>query len=159
LAELSDVNFMEVIDDKQASSEKIKRILLCSGKIYYELFIRKGQKLDDTTAIIRVEQLYPFPLSQINNIIEKYEKAESIIWVQEEPVNMGAWSFISSNYKIKGIRVIARPPSASPATGASKFHKIQQQKIIEKAFEECNCENVCNECMQLCVTTLMKSEL
>ncbi len=159
LSELSDANFMEVFDDNKAFPEKIKRILLCSGKIYYELLMKKEQKLDNSTAIIRVEQLYPFPIEKINMLMEKYSNAECVIWVQEEPVNMGAWSFISSNYKINKLRVIARPPSASPATGASRFHKLQQQKIIEKAFEDCDCENVCNECKQLCVTTLMKSEL
>jgi 2-oxoglutarate dehydrogenase E1 component len=159
MADLSEKSFLEVIDDESAYPDKISRIVFCSGKIFYELLMKKEQRRDVTTAIIRLEQLYPFPLAEINEILEKYAKVVTYIWVQEEPYNMGPWNYISNNMNLDKMLVISRPPAASPATGASKYHKIQQQKIIEKAFEDCECQNVCIECRQVCVITLMKSEL
>ncbi len=121
--------------------------------------MKKDKNLDVETAIIRVEQLYPFPIHQINILLEKYYKSGCLIWVQEEPVNMGVWPYIKSNFRISKLRVIARPISASPVTWGNKLYHMQQQKIIDKAFEECNCENVHSECNQLCITRLMKEEL
>jgi len=159
MSELSDSNFSEIYDDKNAFAEDIRGIILCSGKIFYDLLIRKEQKLERTIAIIRLEQLYPFPLIQLNHIFEKYNKAERIVWVQEEPFNMGAGTYIRENISNKKLILIARPVAASPATGSGKFHKMQQQKIIDKAFGDCNCENLCNECKQLCLTTQMHAEI
>ncbi len=150
--------FIEVIDDNHANPEIIERVLICSGKIYYELLEEKLSKAYHNTAIIRIEQLFPLPEKQLKLHLKKYKKAKRIIWVQEEPQNMGAWPFLALN--IEGIRlsVIARPPSASPASGSSRFHQMQQSKIIEKAFEECNCNDVCRECRQLCISQLVKTD-
>ncbi|MBW6499345.1 MAG: 2-oxoglutarate dehydrogenase E1 component [Bacteroidales bacterium] len=157
LEELSQGHFMEVIDDKQAIPENIDRVLVCSGKIYYELLEEKNSKGFDHTAILRLEQLYPLPQKQLKAMLEKYSGAKRIIWVQEEPQNMGAWPFLALNLEDIPMSVIARPPSASPASGSSKFHAMQQKKIVEKAFEECNCKNVCRECRQLCISELVET--
>lgn len=158
LDELSNGQFMEVIDDPHADPEKVDRVLICSGKIYYELLEEKLGKGFQNTAIIRLEQIYPLPDTQLINLLDKYSLAKRIIWVQEEPQNMGAWPFLAQNLNGVPISNIARPPSASPASGSSRFHQMQQIKIIEKAFEECDCSNVCRECRQLCISQLVETD-
>ncbi len=126
--------FVEVIDDQATKAKDIKKLLLCSGKIYYELDeARKNNKQSDI-AIVRVEQLFPFPTEQIKKIIKKYNKA-SLHWVQEEPENMGAWSFILSELRDTNINVVSRKSAASPATGYSKIHKQGQEALIQRALE------------------------
>ncbi|HSV87274.1 MAG TPA: 2-oxoglutarate dehydrogenase E1 component [Bacteroidales bacterium] len=146
--------FCEVIDDPEADPQVVNRVLICSGKIYYDLIEEKKTKGFFQTAIIRLEQLYPLPEHQLKVIFEKYNKAKRIIWVQEEPQNMGAWPFLALNLSDIALSIIARPPSGSPASGSLKFHQMQQRKIVEKAFEECECTDVCRECKQLCISHL-----
>ncbi|MBU2650832.1 MAG: 2-oxoglutarate dehydrogenase E1 component [Bacteroidetes bacterium] len=150
-------NFREVIDDDQADPEKIQRVILCSGKIFYELLEEREKSGYPETAIIRIEQLYPLPEKQLSEIIAKYKNASDWLWVQEEPVNMGAWSFIRQNFHEKPITVIARPASGSPATGSSEFHKIRQRKIIEKAFGSCDCPMVKEACKMICIGNRWKT--
>ncbi len=152
LEEFTDGKFVEVIDDENANPGKIKRVIFCSGKIYYELLEEKEKNSYDETAIIRIEQLYPYPEKQVNKILEKYDKAGMYLWVQEEPANMGAWEFMKDRIgkKVK-ISHISRPPSGSPATGSSKFHQLQQGKIIDKAFGRCQCPYVGYECEMACI--------
>ena len=157
LDELSQGRFMEVFDDTHANPDKVERVILCSGKIYYELLEEKQNKGFRNTAIIRLEQIYPLPKRQLMVLFEKYKNAKRIVWVQEEPQNMGAWPFLALNLSEVNLGVIARPPSGSPASGSSKFHTIQQNKIVEKAFEECECSNVCRECRQLCISKLVET--
>ncbi len=156
LRELIKGQFLELIDDTEADPATIKRVIICSGKIYYELLEEKQSKMIQGVAIVRLEQLYPLPEKQLISIREKYSKASRWVWVQEEPQNMGAWPYLKANMDFVNLGVIARPPSASPASGSSKFHTIQQTKIVEKAFEECDCENVCKECKQLCISHLVE---
>lgn len=151
LEDLSEGSFQSLIDDPEAKPELTERVILCSGKIYYDLKQEKIQKGFAETAIVRLEQLYPLPVNELEAVKQKYGKASRWIWVQEEPQNMGAWPFMMMKLKGFDMAVIARPPSASPASGSSQFHQAQQQKIIEKAFEECDCVNVCRECKQLCI--------
>jgi 2-oxoglutarate dehydrogenase E1 component len=151
LDDLSTGKFNEIIDDSATNPEQITKLVFCSGKIYYELLEERTTKNISNTVIIRIEQLYPFPIEQYNAIIAKYTKATDHLWVQEEPENMGAWSFLLRLFKEKKFRLIARPPSGSPATGSSKYHIMQQRKIIEKTFEECDCERVCMECKIICI--------
>lgn len=158
LDEFSRGHFSEIIDDPDADPKKVDRVLVCSGKIYYELLEEKKQKGFDNTAILRLEQLFPLPVDELKALVAKYPGAKRVIWVQEEPQNMGAWPFLSQNLDGLAMSVIARPPSASPASGSSRFHHMQQQKIIEKAFEECNCKNVCRECRQLCISELVENQ-
>jgi 2-oxoglutarate dehydrogenase E1 component len=128
-------SFRELIDDEQADPKNVKRLLLCSGKIYFDLLHeqRSGKRQD--VAIVRVEQLFPFPEKQLANITKKYKEAKQVLWVQEEPENMGAWSYMLRKYRHNISDGICRPSSASPATGYAKIHRQEQLEIVQKAFE------------------------
>jgi 2-oxoglutarate dehydrogenase E1 component len=131
--EFSEGGFKEVIDDAFADDSKVKKVLFCSGKIYFDL-AEKQQKEDvKDTAIVRIEQLYPLPLKQLDALYKKYNKA-TWFWVQEEPLNMGAASFLKMNLHSINFGVISRQPSASTATGYNKVHVQEQAEIIETAF-------------------------
>lgn len=133
--ELTAGGFKEVLEDKSVTDpSSIKRILFCSGKIFFDLIEKKEKMKRDDVAIIRIEQLYPFPDKQLDNIINKY-KGATLKWVQEEPFNMGAYSFIKINWKSIDIEGISRKASASPAIGYSKLHVKEQEEILMKAFE------------------------
>jgi len=133
LNEFSEGGFKEVIDDAFADDSKVKKVLFCSGKIYFDL-AEKQQKEDvKDTAIVRIEQLYPLPLKQLDALYKKYNKA-TWFWVQEEPLNMGAASFLKMNLHSINFGVISRQPSASTATGYNKVHVQEQAEIIETAF-------------------------
>lgn len=127
--------FREVILDKTADQKEVKRVLLCSGKIYYELDeIREKEKIKDI-AIVRIEQLHPLPKNQILEMLKSYGKKVEVFWVQEEPENMGYWAYMVRNmFKDISMDIIARKPSASPATGFSKVHMEEQKAILEKAL-------------------------
>ena len=126
--------FMEVIDDEQANPAQIKRLVLCTGKLFYELQeFREKNKIKDV-ALVRMEQLFPFPEKKLAAIFKKYKGAE-ILWSQEEPLNMGYWSFIQRMLPDVKIKVIARKASASPATGYNKVHKIEQEKILSESLK------------------------
>lgn len=129
-------SFMEVIDDAQAKPEQVQRVVFCTGKIYYELLDKKEQEKADDVAIVRLEQLYPFPQKAIDAIINRYSKATEFFWTQEEPENMGAWSYLLRVFKAKPLRYIGRPESASPATGSHKHHEREQQAILSAAFHK-----------------------
>ncbi len=129
--------FQEVINDPQVTSrnaKKVKRILLCTGKIAYDLIKEKMDNKRDDIAVVRVEQLYPLPTKQLTAIFKQYKNAD-IKWVQEEPENMGAWRYMLANYRDKDMNVIARKASASPATGFKKVHEKQQKDIVKRAFD------------------------
>lgn len=142
--------FLEVIPDAGADPEKVRRVLFCTGKVFYDLHQAREQKERKDVAIIRIEQLYPFPQQQIDQILEQYPQASEWLWVQEEPANMGAWSFILRRFHHLPLLLVARPDSGSPATGSSRLHKLRQQKIIDKAFGEGCCERRSEECHMLC---------
>ncbi len=150
LDELVDGRFQEVIDDNVPDPSKITRVVFCSGKVYYDLMDEKVKQGAGQTAVVRLEQLYPLPVEQLKLIIEKYKNADKYLWVQEEPANMGAWSYILRNFKEVELLLIARPESGSPATGSSKLHAQRQRKIVEKAFGECQCGRVEDVCRMLC---------
>lgn len=131
--------FKELIDDPEISAKngkKVFRVLFCSGKIYYDLAARKKEEKRDDIAIIRLEQLYPLPEKQIRELMEKkYTGAMEICWVQEEPVNMGAWRHVSFSLPDIPFRLISRRRAATPATGFKKRHDEEQEIIISVAFE------------------------
>lgn len=137
LKDFTDADFKEVIDDASVKPVLVNRVIFCSGKIYYDL-LEHQEKENSEVALIRLEQIYPLPLKQINEILSKYAKAKEVVWVQEEPENMGAWSFLlrSLSPHIPGLKVISRNENASPATGYSKMHNEQQQDIISRVFEK-----------------------
>lgn len=121
--------------------KNVRRILLCAGKIYYELLQQREAEKREDIAIIRLEQLYPLPEAGLQALLAKYAAGTQVLWVQEEPENMGAWRFLRARfgedlfgkYPLGGIR---RPPSASPATGSMRIHKKDQKYLITQAFAE-----------------------
>lgn len=125
--------FREVIDDTYATAKNVKTLLLCSGKVYYDLLNKQQEDGRDDVAVVRVEQLYPFPEKQVQAIFDKYGKADKY-WVQEEPRNMGSWDYLLRYWRKVDIEVICRKISASPATGYKKVHDAQQAEIVDKAF-------------------------
>lgn len=126
-------SFKEVIDDTYADTARVKKVLFCSGKIYFDLAERQQKDNRTDIAIIRVEQLYPLPVKQIEELNRKYNRA-TWFWVQEEPLNMGAASFLQMNLKSVNYGVISRQPSSATATGFLRVHKQEQEEIIETAF-------------------------
>jgi 2-oxoglutarate dehydrogenase E1 component len=130
-------HFQFVIDEPDADADSVSMLLFCTGKIYYELFLKRAELKNTNTVIIRIEQLYPFPRKEIEKILEKYGHAAQKYWIQEEPQNRGAWTFIRYQFEsISGIKLgyIGRNPSASPATGSLALFKAEQQKILDRAF-------------------------
>jgi 2-oxoglutarate dehydrogenase E1 component len=126
--------FKEVMDDEIVSdSENITKVLLCSGKIYFDLHEKREKDNRKDVAIIRMEQLYPLPFDQLDALYKKYKKA-IWYWVQEEPLNMGAASFLRMNLTTINFGVISRQPSAATATGFSKVHAEEQKEILDTAF-------------------------
>ncbi len=133
IEDFSKGSFMEVIGDQYADAKKVKKVLLCSGKIYYELLEKQQADKRKDIAIIRVEQLYPLPEHQLAAIYEQYSKAD-FFWVQEEPRNMGTWMHLSRYDLPFSPKYIGRKSSASPATGFKKTHDKEQAAILEEAF-------------------------
>ncbi len=125
--------FQEIIDDTIEASS-VKKLVLCSGKLYYELLQERTENNRNDVAIVRMEQLYPLPEKQIKTIIEKYNP-EQLIWAQEEPENMGAWSHILRNLRPLPFEVVARSESAATASGSSKRSAKRQKIIIEQVFK------------------------
>jgi 2-oxoglutarate dehydrogenase E1 component len=126
--------FKEVIDDATISDAAgVKKVLFCSGKVYYDLAERQQKENRTDIAIIRLEQIYPLPFKQLEALYNKYNKA-TWFWVQEEPLNMGAASFLQMNLKSLNYGIISRQPSAATATGYSKVHAQEQAEIVETAF-------------------------
>jgi 2-oxoglutarate dehydrogenase E1 component len=126
--------FKELIDDsfiKDAST--IKKVLMCSGKIYFDLAEKQLKENKQDVAIIRLEQIYPLPVKQLEALYKKYGKA-IWFWVQEEPLNMGAASFLQMNLKGVNYGVISRQASAATATGYAKVHTKEQAELVETAF-------------------------
>ncbi len=134
MSDLTKGRFQEVIDDTFVQKvEDVKKVLFCSGKIYYEMAERQKTEQRTDIAIVRIEQLYPLPTQQITALYQKYGKA-IWFWVQEEPLNMGAASFLQMNLKAIKYGVISRQASAATATGYAKVHAKEQNEIITTAF-------------------------
>ena len=133
IADFTSGGFKEVIDDLVADVKKIKRVLFCSGKVYFDLNEYKTKNNIEDVAIVRLEQIYPLAKNQLEQLKNKYKKAEWV-WVQEEPMNMGAASFLKMNLDVLEFRMIGRSASAATATGFSKIHAKEQEEIINKAF-------------------------
>jgi 2-oxoglutarate dehydrogenase E1 component len=133
--ELVEGRFQEVIDDASAEAAKVEKLVFCSGKLYYELLEEKEKRNADNVALVRLEQLYPFPKTQLDAIVSKYANAENYVWAQEEPENMGAWGFILRHWRELPLQVVARSVSATPASGSSKRSARRQRAVIEGVFE------------------------
>ena len=131
-------SFKPVIDDERGlTKQNVKRVLFCSGKVYWDLLAEAEKRNDTTTAIVRVEQLYPTPVDEIKATYAQYPNAE-LFWVQDEPANQGPWTYIGlflpkyMNGQVA--KLISRPASASPATGSAKRHAVEQADLVERAF-------------------------
>ena len=137
LKEFTDGGFQELIDDDYVKASDVKRVLICSGKIYYDLLEKQQADKMKEVAVIRLEQLYPMPYEQLEAIKVKYKKAKEYVWVQEEPENMGAWPYIARKFRKSAFNfdVVSRKESSSTATGYAKQHIAQQLFVIGQAFE------------------------
>jgi 2-oxoglutarate dehydrogenase E1 component len=140
LSEFTKGSFQTVIpESKDLKNDKVKRVVLCSGKVYYDLAKKRDEKGHDDVAILRVEQLYPFPHKAFANEIKKYPNATEIVWTQDEPQNQGAWFFVQHyihENMLEGQKLgySGRAASASPAVGYSHLHQEQQKALVEGAF-------------------------
>jgi 2-oxoglutarate dehydrogenase E1 component len=140
LEELATGTFQRIIPDvANLDPKKVKRVLLCSGKVYYDLVHARTERKRDDIAIIRVEQLYPLRKGELEGILAPYKDKTPVIWVQEEPWNMGAWYYMQARLpdvigKRFPLSCASRSESASPATGSLSTHKIEQQLLVDQAF-------------------------
>ena len=142
VSELTDGEFKCVIDDEIINKENINRVVMCSGKIYYDLFQKRNEDKIDNIALVRIEQLYSFPYDDLENILSNYPNAKEFIWCQEEPANQGAW--FSHRHRLQRvldrfdskteIKLVSRPAAAAPAVGLMKLHLKQQEEILLKAL-------------------------
>jgi 2-oxoglutarate dehydrogenase E1 component len=128
-------SFQEVIDDKAAKVENIDTVVFCSGKFYYEMKIKAAELGVENMAFVRVEQLYPIPQTQIEAVIAKYKNASTIIWAQEEPANMGAWTHIAMNLRHIPFVGITRNAAAAAAEGSSQLHKKRLKQLFDNLFK------------------------
>ncbi len=136
MSELESGGFQPVIDDAHISDRsKVKRIVVCSGKVFYDLDSVREENAKGNVAVVRLEQFYPFPAEALKNIFASYSNATEIVWTQEEPQNMGGWTFVEP--RLRGItsgkaalHYVGRPPSASPATGSYTIHNLEQDQIV-----------------------------
>ena len=137
LAALTDGGFERVLDDRGAP-DAVKRVILCSGKIAHELMDERDKR-SAPAAIVRVEQLFPWPETDLFTVLDRYPAAKQVWWVQEEPENMGAWSYVHDRLhrvlrERAKLKHVARAPSASPASGSSKVHDAEQKAVLAAAF-------------------------
>lgn len=133
LEEMTKGSFQEVLDDSTANAKSIDTIVLCSGKFYYELKEKANQIGAENMAFVRIEQLYPLPQKQIEAILAKYN-AKNVIWAQEEPANMGAWTYIAMSLRKLDLIGICRPASAASAEGSKKLHEKRLAKLFNEIF-------------------------
>jgi 2-oxoglutarate dehydrogenase E1 component len=133
LEEMATGSFQEVLDDPTATAKSVDTVVLCSGKFYYEMKVKAEELGVKNMAFVRVEQLYPLPQIQIDAILAKY-KAKNILWAQEEPANMGAWTHIAMSMRHLPIQGICRSASAASAEGSKKLHEIRLAKLFNDIF-------------------------
>ena len=133
LDDLANGTFQEVIEESDYH-RTATRLVLCTGKVYYDLYEAREKAGIKNVALIRLEQLYPFPDKQIVEIVGKYKLAQDIIWCQEEPKNMGAWNFVHSNLDYNKLLYVGRKDAASPATGYMSVHTEEQTRLVKEAL-------------------------
>ncbi len=146
VADFTDDGFHPVLADPGVGGEPldasaVRRVLLCSGKVSYELLSQREVEGRTDTALLRVEQLYPLPAEEIAAALERYPNAQDVVWVQEEPANMGAWQFMACNLPEhlpagRALRRVSRKASASPAVGSAKVHEVEQRALVARAFAD-----------------------
>jgi 2-oxoglutarate dehydrogenase E1 component len=132
---LTSGHFAEVLDDRETDPAGVRRLLLCSGKVFYDLLEKRAADGRTEVAIVRMEQFYPFPMDLLRRTLGQYKGAKEIIWVQEESMNMGGWAFMEPRLRALGYppRYVGRDSSASPATGSYRIHRREQMELVEAA--------------------------
>ncbi len=136
LKELATGGFREVIDDPDVNKKDVDTIAFCSGKIYYDILeYKEKNETGENIAVVRLEQLYPLPKKQLDAVLDKYGRDKKLIWVQEEPENMGAWSFILRTWREVQLECISRQASGSPAAGSPRVHDQRHALILSRLFE------------------------
>ena len=144
VSDFTEQRFQPVLGDPGVGGEPlddaaVRRVLLCSGKVGYDLLAQREAAGTADTAVVRVEQLYPLPAEEIVEALERYPNATDVVWVQEEPANMGAWQFMACNLPEhltggRTLRRVSRKASASPAVGSAKVHEVEQRQLVADAF-------------------------
>jgi 2-oxoglutarate dehydrogenase E1 component len=141
--ELAEGRFQKVIDDDVAAKSpgKVRRLVLCSGKVYVDLVSSEARAATPGVALVRMEQIYPFPAEALRGLFERYTKLREVCWVQEEPENMGAWDFVRPELErlIDGrwpLRYIGRVRNSSPSEGSAAWHQVNQRAVVAQAFED-----------------------
>jgi 2-oxoglutarate dehydrogenase E1 component len=141
VAEFAQGAWREVLDDEAVNREEVCRLVLCSGKVAYDAMARRDRISEAggaPIAVARVEQLYPWPERQITGLLAAYPGATEVVWLQEEPENMGAWSFVHGRlHRLLGtryqLRHVSRAPSGSPATGSGAIHQLEHEDLLEQS--------------------------
>ena len=134
--------FQPVIDDVDVTNrEAVRRIILCSGKVYYDLNVARKKSGDERVTILRLEQFYPYPEQRLREIFATYPNAAQLVWTQEEPQNMGGWNFVQPRLmnllpRCERPYYVGRAPSASPATGSYTIHEMEQRRLVDQALTE-----------------------
>jgi 2-oxoglutarate dehydrogenase E1 component len=138
--DLTTGGFLPVIDDARvADAQQVKRIVLCSGKVFYDLDAARADAPDSRVAVVRVEQFYPFPAERLKEVFARYANATQIFWTQEEPQNMGGWTFVEPRLREilpagVALKYVGRTASASPATGSYAIHNLEQEKLVNDSL-------------------------
>ncbi|NDC82730.1 2-oxoglutarate dehydrogenase E1 component, partial [bacterium] len=133
--ELTEGGFQPVIDDSIENPTSVKRVVLCSGKVYYDILEKKEAQNRTDIALVRLEQLYPLPVTALEHLRQRYSNAKEWVWAQEEPGNQGAWFYILRSLHSWNIKVVSRPDAASPATGSAKLYEKMQIKLVEEVLK------------------------
>jgi 2-oxoglutarate dehydrogenase E1 component len=139
VAEFESGSYQRIIPDQRDDQSNTKKVLFCSGKIYYELARQRAERNQNDVAILRIEQLYPLREAQLKEALASYAEGTPVMWVQDEPENMGAWRFMVAHFGMNicgtyPMTVASRPASASPATGSAHSHKLEEQVLMDKVF-------------------------
>ena len=133
--ELAHGSFHEVIDDLQVDKKNVTSLVFCTGKFYYDLLHRRIQDNRNDVAIVRIEQLFPLPIKQLEAIIATYKKVTHYMWAQEEPKNMGAWGYMLMNFNSVPLQLVSRRVYSSPAAGSSARSKARHKQVIDCVFK------------------------
>jgi 2-oxoglutarate dehydrogenase E1 component len=137
--DFSEGSFRPIVGDSSVDPDKVTKVLLCSGRITWDLVVERRKREGDepTTAIVRLEQLYPRPVEELKKELARYSSLEEVHWVQDVPANMGPWPHVAMHVAPElpvEVTVISRPPSTSPAVGQASRHKEEQQELLDRAM-------------------------
>ena len=145
--DLTNGGFNPVLDDEKIKDKsKVNRIVVCSGKVFYDLDLARTDADDNRVAVVRLEQFYPFPKAKLQEVFAAYPNAKQVFWTQEEPKNMGGWTFVENRLEEirgeKSLKYLGRDASASPATGSYAIHNLEQEKNRQRIFDRRNGRNL-----------------